>query len=175
MQSTLTLRPRTSDRFASLMDLYERNYLLLRLLAPRLRSMAGESHVSQVPDAMPPGLPLEIAELRHERYTSTFRLTYRLSPRFAKEGRPGREPNLAIRLYHDARSCEVMSGLLPGETLEARRTRDLDEGHRLNAFLHRWLAYCLRQGHGFEGARTGRLRGALGDVVPELAEPTDPG
>jgi len=149
------------------MDLYERNYMLLRLLAPELRAMAEGSQLSTVPDT----LPLELAELRHERYTSTFRLTYRLSARYARDDTPGREPNLAIRLYHDARTCEVMSGLLPGETLERRRTRDLDEGHRLNAFLNRWLAYCLRQGHGFDGARRGRRRGtrppARTDTVDE--------
>ena len=135
------------------MDLYEHNYMLVRLLAPSLRSMANGDHVSEVVDA----LPLEIAELRHERYTSTFRLTYRLSERYARNDKPGREPNLAVRLYHDARTCEVMSGLLPGETLETRRTRDLDEGHRLNAFLDRWLAYCLRQGYVFDSMDASRV------------------
>ena len=48
----------------------------------------------------------------------------------------------------------VMSGLLPGSRHEIRRTRDLEEGRRLNRFLNKWLRYCLRQGHGF----TGRLQ-----------------
>jgi len=161
MQTSTPLRPRTRERFVSLMDLYERNYMLLRLLAPNLRTMAEGDQVSEVAETV----PLELAELRHERYTSTFRLTYRLSERYAR----GREPNLAIRLYHDARTCEVMSGLLPGEMLEVRRTRDLAEGHRLNAFLNRWLAYCLRQGHGFEGARRGRRRGVEPDAGGALS------
>lgn len=126
------------------MDVYERNYMLMRLLAPQLRRMSGAGIISTADEA----LPLEIVDLEHSRYTSTFRLTYRLSG----EHRTGREPNLAIRLYHDARTCEVMSGLLPDDTQE-RRTRDLDEGIELNLFLFRWLSYCLRQGHGFDGAR----------------------
>lgn len=145
MTAILTQRPRTSGRFSALMDVYERNYMLMRLLAPRLRDMTGESIISNADDA----LPLEIVDLEHSRYTSTFRLTYQLSARH----RPGREPNLAIRLYHDARTCEVMSGLLPDQPDQERRTRDLDEGIELNLFLYRWLSYCLRQGHGFDGAR----------------------
>ena len=151
MQTTLIpLRPRTSDRFSSLMELYERNYILVRLLAPRLREMEAGDHVSRIEGAM----PLELSGVEHGRYTTTFNLTYRFSSRH----RNAREPDLAIRLYHDARTCEVMSGLLPGETEEPRRTRDLDEGWRLNRFLHRWLGYCLRQGHGFGAARPSGLR-----------------
>lgn len=147
MVSLSTLRPRTSGRFSALMELYERNYMLVRVLAPALREATG-TRLSAVEGE----LPLEMRDIEHGRYTTTFRLTYRLSSRDAC-GREGREPDLAIRLYHDARTCEVMSGLLPGETGEERRVRDLDEGHRLNRFLNRWLDYCLERGHGFEGAR----------------------
>ena len=132
------------------MELYERNYMLVRLLAPALREATG-TRLSTVEGE----LPLEMRDIEHGRYTTTFRLTYRLSARDAR-GREGREPDLAVRLYHDARTCEVMSGLMPGETGEARRVRDLDEGHRLNRFLNRWLGYCLERGHGFEGARRRR-------------------
>jgi len=52
-------------------------------------------------------------------------------------------------LYHDARTCEVMSGLISAGRSESRRTRDLDDGYRLNRFLNKWVSYCLRQGHGF--------------------------
>lgn len=146
MQTPTTLRPRTSGRFGALMELYERNYMLVRLLAPALGQMTGTA-TSDVEGE----LPLELRDIEHGRYTTTFRLTYRLSARDAR-GRAGREPDLAIRLYHDARTCEVMSGLMPGKTREERRVRDLDEGHRLNRFLNRWLDYCLERGHGFEGA-----------------------
>ncbi|MFK7891750.1 MAG: DUF1249 domain-containing protein [Granulosicoccus sp.] len=143
MYSTLIHKPKNSGRFAALMDLYEQNYLLMRLLVPELREMPSGDFVSYVSGAM----PLELQSLEHSRYTSSFKLTYRFSP--SSKHRKLYEPDLDIRLYHDARSCEVMSGLLPAGRLEARRTRDLDEGRLLNRFLNRWLSYCLRQGHGF--------------------------
>lgn len=152
------------------MDLYERNYMLVRLLAPALSSATG-TRISTVEGE----LPLEMRDIEHGRYTTTFRLTYRLSARDAR-GREGREPNLAIRLYHDARTCEVMCGLMPGETGEERRVRDLDEGHRLNRFLNRWLDYCLERGHGFEGARRRtRPDGAAASVTGEAGDVLDTG
>jgi uncharacterized protein YqiB (DUF1249 family) len=144
MYSTLLHKPRNSGRFASLMDLYEQNYMLMRLLAPELKGMARGSFVSRVPGAM----ALELSELEHSRYTSTFKLTYRFAGN-GPRGRKQREPDLAIRLYHDARTCEVMSGLMPEGRVEMRRRRDLEEGRRLNRFLQKWLSYSLRQGHQF--------------------------
>ncbi|MGQ7844942.1 DUF1249 domain-containing protein [Granulosicoccus sp. 3-233] len=144
MYSTLLHKPRNSGRFSALMDLYEQNYMLMRLLAPELRQMGRGAFLSTAPGT----LTLELSELEHSRYTSTFKLSYRFSSNSAR-GRKEREPDLSIRLYHDARSCEVMSGLMPEGRIEVRRTRDLEEGRRLNRFLNRWLAYCLRQGHQF--------------------------
>lgn len=144
MYSTLLHKPRNSGRFSTLMDLYEQNYLLMRLLAPDLKNMDSGSFLSTAPGT----LTLELLDLAHSRYTSTFRLTYRFSEDSTR-GRNEREPDLSIRLYHDARSCEVMSGLMPAGRAAERRTRDLEEGRRLNRFLNRWLSYCLRQGHQF--------------------------
>ena len=142
MYNSLLTRPKTTERFTALMELYEKNYLLMRLLSPELKSLAPGTYVSQVKTS----LALELTVLSHSRYTSTFNLTYRFFDTSTK-GRSDREPDLAIRLYHDARTCEVMSGLMPEGRLEVRRTRDLDEGRRLNRFLNKWLNYCLRQGH----------------------------
>lgn len=153
MYSTLLHKPRNSGRFSSLMDLYEQNYMLVRLLAPELKQMGSGCFVSAAPGT----LTLELSELQHSRYTSTFKLTYRFSSDSAR-GRSEREPDLAIRLYHDARSCEVMSGLMPEGRVEVRRTRDLEEGRRLNRFLNRWLSYCLRQGHQFDGREETAVR-----------------
>jgi len=119
--------------------------MLMRLLAPQLRDLSAGQYVSHVSGAM----TLELRELRHSRYTSTFKLTYRFLR--SDTTRKRFEPNLDIRLYHDARTCEVMSGLLPEERTTRRRVRDLDEGRRLNRFLNRWLSYCLRQGHRIDG------------------------
>lgn len=129
------------------MDLYERNYMLMRLLAPDLHTMHSGCFVSRVDNAP----SLELRDIVHSKYTCTFKLTYHFSQsEFTDQpAQKPYEPDLVIRLYHDARSCEVMSGLLPEERFEERRTRDLEEGQRLNRFLLRWLSYCLRQGHSF--------------------------
>lgn len=116
--------------------------MLIRLLAPELKSLKGDCYISR-PDGL---LPLELSGIEHNRYTTTFKLTYL----FSSASRHDREPDLVIRLYHDARTCEVMSGLIPSMRTETRRTRDLDNGYRFNRFLHKWVSYCLRQGHSFD-------------------------
>lgn len=143
MYDARLLRPKTTGRFSSLMDLYEQNYMLARVLIPELREMDGGVFRSRVEGCM----TLELSQIAHERYTSTFNLTYR----FSSELRFAREPDLMLRLYHDARTCEVMSGLLPSRTDEDRRVRDLSNGYRLNRFVGKWLSYCSRQGHSFKG------------------------
>lgn len=144
MQNTTLLRPKTTGRFNSLMELYEKNYILVRLLVPDLKALEVGAYVSR-PDGL---LPLELSEIEHNRYTTTFKLTYL----FSSASRHDREPDLVIRLYHDARTCEVMSGLIPSMRTESRRTRNLNNSHRLNRFLHKWVSYCLRQGHSFDAS-----------------------
>jgi len=141
MHQTLSQKQRTTGRFASLMELYESNYVLIRLLVPALRSMESALYVS-APDGV---MPLEIGDIEHSRYTTTFNLSYRFSSRH----RHVREPDLTVRLYHDARTCEVMSGLIWSRRRETRRIRNLLDGYLLNRFLNKWVRYCLRQGHSF--------------------------
>lgn len=123
------------------MELYENNYILARLLIPQLRDVGPGVYLSKAPGC----LDLELSQIEHQRYTTTFKLTYR----FTTPGRAPREPDLAIRLYHDARTCEVVSGLLSSKRTSPRRVRQLDESRRLNRFLCKWLRYCLYQGHSF--------------------------
>ncbi len=155
MHDTTLNRPKTSGRFASLMELYEQNYMLLRLLVPELRSMGPGSFVSH-PDGL---LALELSAIEHNRYTSTFKLTYLFSEKSEIE----RKPDLTVRLYHDARACEVMSGLIPSSKTDSRRTRDLQDGYRLNRFLHKWVGYCLRQGHSFSTETQQTIKTAKAD------------
>lgn len=165
MQTLLTKRRTTTGRFASLMELYETNYMLVRLLAPSLRHMhsvgaleqgatdgvdadvsRSDSNQWKYVSVVPGCLNLELGAIEQEKYTTTFNLTYR----FESDERNPREPDLTVRIYHDARTCEVMSGLLQGTRHGPLRTRDLDEGYRLNRFLQKWVGYCLRQGHSFK-------------------------
>ncbi len=133
------------DDFVSLMDMYEDNYIKLRKLIPQLDSIQQQA-ISSVPGHL--DLHLEIQE--RSRYTTTLFLTYC----FHEAAALRREPNLKIRIYHDAGLAEVMSGrlhhgrlVLDNVPADARRQK-----WQLNRFLAKWLKYCLRQQHVFNGA-----------------------
>ena len=128
--------------FAGLMDLYERNYIGLRRLAPCL-PVAPQLLLSAVPGAMP--LHLDVVD--RFRFTSDLVLTYV----FKREGEPIPEPNLHIRVYHDARQAEVTAAhLRHWPTFESEQCSELWARWRANRFLCKWLTYCLYQGHRFE-------------------------
>lgn len=132
---------KTSDRLARLMELYESNYMLIRLLIPELGQMRESVYISSQSDCL--DLKLEILE--RCKYTTTVKLTYR----FNRHDSENSEPDLVIRVYHDARTAEAMSGLIHGHRHEQRRVRDLDDGWILNRFLYKWIKYCLYRGHRF--------------------------
>jgi uncharacterized protein YqiB (DUF1249 family) len=129
--------------FASLMDLYERNYMLIRRLAPELPG-AGVTQDSSAAT----GLPLHLEVLDRYAYTSDIVLTYQ----FQRPRGYASEPNLQVRIYHDARVAEVMSAQLrhwPVFTHDEGDVRDLYRRWKVNRFLFKWLSYCLHQGHRF--------------------------
>lgn len=134
--------------FAALMELYEHNYIQLRRLAPALPT-AGVEQVSRIPGA----LDLHLRGIEHCRYTHKLLLTYY----FRQGDRRVAEPDLRIRIYHDAQLAEVRAvhpyhhALLLRAAPNARHANSpqLLTRWRLNRFLDRWLTYCLRQGHRF--------------------------
>lgn len=128
--------------FVSLMDMYEDNYIKLRKLIPALCHIK-ESDVSKSPGHL--NLHLQIVE--RSKFTTTLRLSYC----FSDNGESRLEPNLKIRIYHDAGLAEVMSGKLHhGRLVLDHLPADaLKEKWQLNRFLSKWLKYCLRQNHGF--------------------------
>jgi len=83
------------------MDLYERNYINMRRLAP-VMPPARVWCVSRTPS----GLDLHLGILERCRYTSELILTYQFGQ---DHGAMIAEPNLRIRVYHDARQAEVMA------------------------------------------------------------------
>ncbi len=137
-------QPRT---LASLMELQDSSFRRLLRLAPQLRQMRGE-FVSRVAGS----LDLHLSVVERFKYTTTVVLTYE----FAAGAESLVEPNVTIRLYHDARLAEVVS--------DARRHRartphpcrrrgrfpsELERKWEQTRFLQKWLGYCLRQGHLF--------------------------
>lgn len=136
--------------FVSLMTLYESNYIRLRALVGDVRGLAGRA-VSSVPG----DLDLHLEALEHSPYTSILRLTYF----FADDEATVAEPDLEVRVYHDARLAEAsrcsrqvrhpgLAGLQDG--LPAA----LGERWRRNMLLNKWLDYCAERGH--------RIRSAAG-------------
>jgi uncharacterized protein YqiB (DUF1249 family) len=135
--------------FSALMDLYERNYINMRRLLPTMPP-ASAVRVSRTPG----GLDLHLRVVERCRYTSELILTYQFSQ---EESPPVAEPDLHIRVYHDARLAEVVTAHLRHHVFLGADSLDLgrmDFLHlynrwRINRFLYKWLTYCLRQGHRF--------------------------
>jgi uncharacterized protein YqiB (DUF1249 family) len=131
-----------SDTFAGLMDLYERNYIGLRRLIP-LMPRDRRPLRSRVPG----GLDLHLQLLEWHRYTTDLTLTYL----FERSNGLRAEPDLQIRIYHDARQAEVMSAhLRHWPEFAAEHCPGLHARWRANRFLWKWLNYCLYQGHCFD-------------------------
>ena len=134
-----------SRSFATLMELYEGNYILMRRLAPDLRRLR-EANVSRVRGSV----DLHLCLRERSPYTTTLSMTH-----FFDRGEYAVEPDLLLRVYHDARVAEVMPET-PVERFclwSGRRPepRSLDWRWEMNRFLNRWLRYCLSEGHGFPG------------------------
>lgn len=141
----------TPGSFAALMDLYERNYINLRRLLP-IMPPASTVRISRVAG----GLDLHLQVLKRSRYTSDLILTYQFRQ---NGGTVTAEPNLHIRIYHDARMAEVMAAHLRHHAAfiaDFHPNPQADGSHlharwQTNRFLFKWLTYCLRQGHRFTG------------------------
>lgn len=135
-------QPRTLQ---SLMALYEQNYRLLMALIPDLDALP-DHVISRVHGA----LDLHLSILERHKFTTEIYLTYR----FGGEYELVLEPNLLLRVYHDARVAEILSHSRrqPMYMPQCRRhikPSELDIKWELNRFLGRWLRYCGRQGHLF--------------------------
>lgn len=134
-------RPRS---YAALMEMYETNYMRIRLLCGDVRTLEG-THYSHVQR----GLTLTLKVLDKAPYTTTILLSYQF-----KQGEQNSRPDLRIRIYHDSRQAEVISRQCH---FNQKNIRVWESGidnallcrWRLNRFLFKWIAYLRRQGHQF--------------------------
>ncbi|MEM7081855.1 MAG: DUF1249 domain-containing protein [Pseudomonadota bacterium] len=143
LESGWNLRP---GSFTALMALYESNYLRLNWLIDEMEFLRGE-YRSDSPDDFP--LHLSVRDV--SRYTTSIHLTYW----FEGDGIDAvADPDLDIRIYHDARLAEAMA------CRHNRRHRVLqgfvtDHGSELsrrwarNMMLNKWLEYCADANHRF--------------------------
>jgi len=134
--------------FVSLMTMYESNYIRLRALAGEVRHVNGR-HVSRV--AGDCDLHLEV--VAHSPYTSILRLTYR----FDEPSGTVADPDLEVRVYHDARLVEATHCgrwvRHPGlAAIRSRVDAALGERWLRNMLLNKWLEYCTERGHRFSAS-----------------------
>jgi uncharacterized protein YqiB (DUF1249 family) len=127
------------------MTLYESNFIRLGWLVPELRRLRG-SLTSQVA-----GEPLlELSVVEQCRYTTSFQLTYL----FGEGDARSREPQLDVRVYHDARLAEACGiGHAPAHPRLRRLAAEVSPGRgerwSCNMLLNKWLEYCVESGHRF--------------------------
>jgi len=148
---TVSWRTRPGS-FVGLMTLYESNYIRLGWLAGDLRALPGEQ-VSVVPG----DCDLKLTVRERGPYTTTLGLTYL----FPDDGALIEDPDLEIRVYHDARLAEARTGPLAQRSahpdlrrLSERAQREAAQdalGTRWarNMLLNKWLEYCTDRGHRF--------------------------
>ena len=135
-------RPRS---FVSLMTLYESNFIRLGWLVTDLRRLTGS-----MTSAVPGEPPLELTVVEQCRYTTTLGMSYL----FGDGASRVREPELEVRVYHDARLAEARGiAADPAHPHLRRIAADLrrDHGRRwsCNMLLNKWLEYCAGSGHRF--------------------------
>ena len=125
--------------FSGLMDLYEQNYMRLRKIAPDL------TIADQMISSVEGHIDLYLSVRERCKYTTMLNMTYR----FGEPVDTIYEPDLQLKVYHDARVVEV-------EQFRKRQQgwvfNDYSLQHKwaMNRFLFKWLGFCVYQGHFFQ-------------------------
>lgn len=148
-------------RIAHLLDLYERNYLLLERLIPELNLPFERATSRSASD-----LPLLLSVVERAPYTSELRLTYEFRD---ADGARHLAPDMWIKVYRDARVAEALRcGERPAWMAkifgDPQVSDYLHDQWGRNHTLSKWLEYLLEHGHGFSIAS--RPRAQLGTDRP---------
>jgi len=123
---------------SGLMDMYEQNYIRLRKIAPDLD--IADSMISVSPGYM--DLYLSVTE--RCKFTTMLRLTYH----FKCREKVIYQPDMQLKIYHDARIVEVL------DRLDQKHKRifssdSITQKWDMNRFLYKWLSFCISQKHYF--------------------------
>lgn len=132
--------------FSGLMTVYESNFIkLARLIADLDDPDAERSRISRSTR----DLDLHADIQQREPYTTTLKLTY-----WFDEGRqePVPDPDLIVRVYHDARLAEARAQREDHRhaklrEIASRHSHELGRRWRNNIMLNKWLDYLLDMGH----------------------------
>ncbi len=136
-----TVAPRPQS-FAALMDMYEVNYIRLRLLLGDLHKLDSEQ-IFRAENH----LPLSVTVKEQSRHTLTLLLTYHFVD--DKGEVVDTRPDLMVRVYHDALQAEVVTHKCRFTDLRVRYWWKKDDSMllcrwRMNRFLYKWLKYLKR-------------------------------
>ncbi len=134
-----------TSSFAALMSLYESNFIRLSWLIQEPQKFIGEQQ-----SCVPGDCTLHLRLLERTRHTSTLHMTYM----FEESGQWIADPDMTIRIYHDARLVEAMacSRVHRHEILRQFDTgcdREVSRRRARNTMLNKWLEFCTDQGHRF--------------------------
>src|SRR5918993_4005206 len=130
--------------FTGLMTLYESNYIKLHQLAAAL-----EWPADAIVSSSPRDHDLHAEIVRREPYTTALRLTYWF---LDSGGVSAPDPDIVVRIYHDARLVEAVSSREAHRHTKLRElagtsNAELDRRWRLNMLLNKWLDYLFEVGH----------------------------
>ena len=130
--------------FTGLMTLYESNYIKLHNLTGAF-DWPSDSVISVAPE----DIDLHATIMRREPYTTTLKLTYWFPE---PEDVTVADPDLILRIYHDARLAEAVSGRDRHchhklREFAASSGAELDRRWRVNMTLNKWLDYLFDVGH----------------------------
>lgn len=146
-EQPVVIPPRPKS-FAALMEMYEINYMQLRLLCGELRALPAEtvSHVDRC-------IPVALKVVETSSHTTTVMLTYLFQDEDMTHDKDSR-PDMLVRVYHDSRQAEVISHRCRLSDDPVRYWgKELDTmllcRWRMNRFLYKWTNYLRRQGHRF--------------------------
>ncbi|HPY40363.1 MAG TPA: DUF1249 domain-containing protein [Thiolinea sp.] len=140
--------PALPNSFTGLMDLYETNYMQLKLLFGSIRDLP-DQQLSMLAGRLP--VLLEVTE--RSAHTTTLFITY-LFGSYTESVQETR-PDLAVRIYHDALQAEVISHRCRfDDRILQKHYLPLDNmlscRWRMNRFLFKWISYLRRQGYAFQ-------------------------
>ncbi len=136
--------------FTALMTIYESNFIKLLHLSSELRSTPSSAQPLLI-SRTDRDCDLHLKLLRRETYTTTVNLTYWFDQDAAE---PVADPDLTLRIYHDASLVEAVSGRKEHhhpalQALARAHSLELDRRWRNNIMLNKWLDYLLDMGHAF--------------------------
>jgi len=132
------------------MTIYESNFIKLLHLSSELRSTLSSAQPLLI-SRTDRDCDLHLKLLRRETYTTTVNLTYWFDQDAAE---PAADPDLTLRIYHDASLVEAVSGRKEHhhpalQALARAHSLELDRRWRNNIMLNKWLDYLLDMGHVF--------------------------